>query len=54
MLKIALAITNNKLDEFRRCKNYFFYTLEKEAKAIPDPKSSKQKGASRSLEKPFS
>ena len=49
MLKIALAITNNKLDEFRHCKDYFFYTLEKDSKAIPKPEIIKAEGCQSSI-----
>ncbi|MCK4677066.1 MAG: hypothetical protein KAT48_02945 [Bacteroidales bacterium] len=53
MLKIALAHTNNKLDEFRQCKDFFFYTLEKEAKAIPKPEIIKAEGCQSIIGKTF-
>ncbi len=53
MLKIALAITNKKLDEFRHCQNYYFYTLEKDSKAIPKPEIIKAEGCKSIIGKTF-
>ena len=53
MLKISLAITNNKLDEFRHCQDYYFYTLEKNSKAIPKPEIIKAEGCKSIIGKTF-